>query len=155
MASTVTAPAQQLPAEQFFRAAVFFLILTSTLTLVSTGKLDLATTLAAPLAILFKGFRWWRGHTSELKQSTATRLVLAYAFLFPIDALFVSRNLASGTSNSALYAALLAAVHFLLFVTIIRLYSATTDRDAIFLWTPISSSCLSSTSSSASPLSLA
>jgi len=133
MASTVTAPAQPLPAEQFFHAAVFFLILTSTLTLVSTGKLDLATTLAAPLAILFKGFRWWRGHTSELKQSTATRLVLAYVFLFPIDALFVSRNLASGTSNSAIYAALLAAVHFLLFVTIIRLYSAATDRDAIFL----------------------
>jgi transglutaminase-like putative cysteine protease len=133
MASSVTAPAQPLPAEQFFRAAVFFLVLTSTLTLVSTGKLDLATTLAAPLAILYKGFRWWRGHTSELKQSTATRLVLAYLFLFPIDALFVSRNLASGTSNSALYAALLAAVHFLLFVTIIRLYSAATDRDAIFL----------------------
>jgi transglutaminase-like putative cysteine protease len=133
MASTVTAPAQPLPAEQFFRAAVFFLVLTSTLTLVSTGKLDLATTLAAPLAILYKGFRWWRGHAPELKQATATRLVLAYVFLFPIDALFISRNLASGTSNSALYAALLAAVHFLLFVTIIRLYSATTDRDAIFL----------------------
>ena len=133
MASTVTAPAQQLPAEQFFRAAAFFLILTSTLTLVSTGKLDLATTLAAPIAILYKGFRWWRGHGPELKHAAATRLVLAYVFLFPVDALFVSRNLASGTSNSALYAALLAAVHFLLFVTIIRLYSATTDRDAIFL----------------------
>jgi protein-glutamine gamma-glutamyltransferase len=133
MASTVTTPAQPLPAEQFFRAAVFFLVLTAVLTLVSTGKLDLATTLAAPLAILFKGFRWWRGHAPELKQTTATRLVLAYLLLFPVDALFVSRNLASGTSNSALYAALLAAVHFLLFVTIVRLYSAVTDRDAIFL----------------------
>jgi protein-glutamine gamma-glutamyltransferase len=133
MASTVTTPPQPLPAEQFFRAAVFFLVLTATLTLVSTGKLDLVTTLVAPLAILYKGFRWWRGQSPELKQTTATRLVLAYLFLFPIDALFVSRDLASGTSNSALYAALLAAVHFLLFVTIVRLYSAATDRDAIFL----------------------
>ena len=133
MASSVTTPAQPLPAEQFFRAAVFFLVLTSTLTLVSTGKLDLLTTVAAPLAILYKGFRWWRGHTPELRQTTATRLVLAYVFFFPIDALFISRNLASGTSNSALYAALLAAVHFLLFVTVLRLYSAATDRDAIFL----------------------
>ena len=133
MASTVTSPAQPLPAEQFFRASVFFLVLTATLTLVSTGKLDLPTTIVAPLAILYKGFRWWRGHSQDLKQSTATRLVLAYFFLFPVDALFVSRNLASGTSNSALYAALLAAVHFLLFVTIVRLYSASTDRDAIFL----------------------
>jgi len=133
MASSVTTPAQPLPAEQFFRAAVFFLVLTATLTLVSTGKLDLFTTLVAPLAILSKGFRWWRGHGPELKQTTATRLVIAYVFLFPIDALFVSRNLASGTSNSGLYAALLAAVHFLLFVTVLRLYSAVADRDAIFL----------------------
>jgi protein-glutamine gamma-glutamyltransferase len=133
MASSVTTPAQPLPAEQFFRAAIFFLVLTATLTLVSTGKLDLVSTLAAPLAILYKGFRWWRGHGPELKQSTATRLVLAYVFLFPVDALFLSRNLASGTSNSALYALLLAAVHFLLFVTVLRLYSAATDRDAIFL----------------------
>jgi transglutaminase-like putative cysteine protease len=133
MDSTVTTPAQPLPAEQFFRAAVFFLVLTSTLTLVSTGKLDLVTTLLAPLAILYRGFRWWRGHSSELRQSTATRLVVAYVFFFPFDAFFISRNLAGGTSNSALYAALLAAVHFLLFVTIIRLYSAAVDRDAIFL----------------------
>jgi transglutaminase-like putative cysteine protease len=133
MASSVTTPAQPLPAEQFFRAAAFFLVLTSTLTLVSTGKLDLMTTLVAPLAILYKGFRWWRGHGAELKQTTATRLVLAYVFLFPLDALFLSRNLASGTSNSALYAVLLAAVHFLLFVTVLRLYSAVTDRDAMFL----------------------
>jgi protein-glutamine gamma-glutamyltransferase len=133
MASSVTTPAQPLPAEQFFRASVFFLVLTATLTLVSTGKLDLLTTFAAPLAILYKGFRSWRGHPAELRQSTATRLVLAYVFFFPVDALFISRNLASGTSNSALYAALLAAVHFLLLVTVLRLYSAETDRDAVFL----------------------
>jgi len=133
MASSVTTPSQPLPAEHFFRAAVFFLVLTATLTLVSTGKLDLVTTVVAPLAILYKGFRWWRGHGPELKQATATRLVIAYVFLFPIDALFVSRNLASGTSNSALYAVLLATVHFLLFVTVVRLFSAATDRDAVFL----------------------
>ena len=133
MASSFTSPAQPLPAEQFFRAAVFFLVLTAALTLVSTGKLDLLTTLLAPLAILYKGFRWWRGHPAELKQHIATRLVLAYLFFFPFDALFISRSLASDTANSVLYSALLAAVHFLMYVTIVRLYSAATDRDAIFL----------------------
>ena len=34
---------------------LFFLVLTATLTLVSTGKLDLATTLVAPLAISLLG----------------------------------------------------------------------------------------------------
>jgi protein-glutamine gamma-glutamyltransferase len=133
MATNVASPAQQLPAEHFFRGSLFFLVLTSALALVSTGKLDLLTTAVAPLAILYKGVRWWRGHGAELQQSTATRLVLAYLFLFPIDALVISRNLVGDAANSTLYSALLAAVHFLLFVTIIRLYSATSDRDAMFL----------------------
>src|SRR6202790_1890640 len=101
MASSVTTPAQPLPAEQFFRAAAFFLVLTATLTLVSTAKLDLLPTLVAPLAILYQGFRWGAGDPAERRPTPATRLVLAYVFLFPVDGLFISRNLASGTSNSA------------------------------------------------------
>lgn len=133
MASTATTPAQTLPAESFFRASLFFLVLTSVLTLVSTGKLDLLTTLLAPAAVVYKGFRWWRGYGPELQQSTATRVVLVYLFVFPLDVLFISRNLIAGTANAGLYAALLAAVHFLLLVTVLRLYSASTDRDAMFL----------------------
>jgi transglutaminase-like putative cysteine protease len=45
----------------------------------------------------------------------------------------VSRILTGDTANPAMYAALLAAVHFLLFVTLVRLYSVATDRDAMFL----------------------
>jgi transglutaminase-like putative cysteine protease len=133
MASPATTRAQELPAEPFFRAALFFLVLTAVLTLVSTGKLDLFTTILAPLAVLYKGFRWWKGHGPEIQQATATRLVLAFLFVFPVDAFFVSRNLVAGTVNAGLYAALLAAVHFLLVVTVLRLFSAATDRDAIFL----------------------
>ena len=133
MVTSVSTAAAPLPAERFYRTALFFLVLVSVLTLVASGKLDLLTTILAPAAILYKGFRWWRGYPAELRQAIATRLVLAYVFLSPFDALFVSRSLASNSSNPALYATLLASVHFLLFVTIIRLYSATTDRDAAFL----------------------
>jgi protein-glutamine gamma-glutamyltransferase len=133
MATAVANPAPPLPAERFFRTALFFLVLTSVSTLSVTGKLDPFTTILGPALILYKGFRWWRGFPAELKQSTATRLVLGYLFLFPVDALFVSRQLATGIPDPALYAIVLAAVHFLIFVTIIRLYSATTDRDALFL----------------------
>ena len=56
------------------------------------------------------------------------------AFLFfPADLWFFSRNLADGAPNPALYAALLSAVHLLLFATLVRLYSATTNRDYGFL----------------------
>ncbi len=133
MATSVSIPASQLPAERFYRTALFFLVLTAVTTLSATGKLDPITTTLAPALILYKGFRWWRGFPAELPTIAATRLVVAYLFLLPIDALFVSRFLARGITDPTLYAVVLAAVHFLLFVTIIRLYSANSDRDALFL----------------------
>jgi transglutaminase-like putative cysteine protease len=47
--------------------------------------------------------------------------------------MFFSRAMAGDATNPGLYAALLAAVHFLLFVTMVRFYSVVTDRDALFL----------------------
>ena len=133
MATTIATPAQLLPADRFYRIALFGLVLTAAVALITTGKLDPLTSILAPAAILYKGFRWWRGNGPEWTQTAATRMVVAYVFLFPLDALFVSRSLAAGSPNPALYAVLLAAVHFLLFVTIVRLYSAASDRDAGFL----------------------
>jgi hypothetical protein len=133
MASSLTSPAHTLPADRFYRTALFFLVLTSVLTLVATGKLDLFTAIVAPSLVLYKGLRWWQGKPPELRQSVATRLVVAYLFVFPVDMFVVSRILAGDTQNPALYAALLAAVHFLLFVTLVRFYSLVTDRDALFL----------------------
>jgi len=106
---------------------------TAVATLVSTGKLDLLTLIVAPSAVLYKGVRWWRRCPAEIPPRLATRLVVTYLFVFPLDVFFLSRAFVSGSSNPGLYAALLGAVHFLLFVMLIRLYSATTDRDALFL----------------------
>jgi len=133
MATASAISTTSLPADRFFRTALYFLVLTSVLTLVGTGKLDLITTILAPALVLYKGVRWLRGHPPELKQPWATRLGLAYVLVFPLDFFFVSRTLAAGAPNAGLYAALLSVVHFLLFVTILRLYSVTTDRDALFL----------------------
>jgi protein-glutamine gamma-glutamyltransferase len=133
MASSITTRSAPLPADRFYRTALFFLVLTSVVTLVGTGKLDPITTILAPALVLYKGVRWWRGRPPELTHSTATRLVLAYVFVFPVDLFIVSRGMAADAPNPALYAALLAVVHFLLFVTIVRFYSVTTDRDGLFL----------------------
>ncbi len=130
-ASATSVPA--LPAERFFRTSLFLLMATAVVTLVSTGKLDLVTMILAPSAVLYKGLRWWRRCPAEIPQRLATRLVVVYLPIFPIDVVFLSRTFVSASSNPALYAALLGAVHFLLFVMLLRLYSATTDRDALFL----------------------
>jgi len=60
-ASISTASDPALPAERFFRTSLSLLMLTSTVTLVSTGKLDVITSFAAPLIVLYKGFRWCTG----------------------------------------------------------------------------------------------
>ena len=134
MAATIATPVEPaLPAERFFRTSLSLLILTSTVTLVSTGKLDIITSFAAPLVVLLKGFRLWHGRPAELSHRAATWCVVAYLAFFPVDALFLSRLSVANSANPPLYAVLLSAVHFLLFVSIVRFYSVVTDRDAVFL----------------------
>ncbi len=122
-----------LPAERFFRGSLLLLILASIATLIATGKLDLVSCVLASLAMLYKAFRWLRHQPPELSQRTATWLVVAYLAVFPFDVLFLSRAIAAASTNPSLYAALLGSVHFLLFVMLVRLYSASSDRDAFFL----------------------
>ena len=134
MAASSTIPDQAaLPAERFFRTSLSLLMLTSTVALVSTGKLDIFTTFSAPLIVLYKGFRCWHGHPAELSHRAATWCVIAYLAFFPVDAVILSRFLVGNSSNPPLFAVLLATVHFLIFVSIVRFYSAVTDRDALFL----------------------
>src|SRR6266851_1396860 len=134
MAASIATPSvSALPAERFFRTSLSLLILTSTVTLVSTGRLDIFTSFVAPLAALYKGFRWWHSRPTELSHRAATWCVVAYLGFFPVDALFLSRLAVVNSANPPLFALLLAAVHFLLFVSAVRFYSAVTDRDALFL----------------------
>ncbi len=59
--------------------------------------------------------------------------MLGYLAFLPVDILFLSRFFVGNSSNPPLYAALLAVVHFLIYVTLVRFYSAVSDRDATFL----------------------
>jgi protein-glutamine gamma-glutamyltransferase len=134
MAASSTLPVSpQLPAERFFRVSLFLLLFTAILTLIGTGKIDIFTSLVAMVALLYRVRRWWYGHEPELKSRTATILVLCYLLFFPVDMFFLSRSLAVNSPNPPLYAALISAVHFLMFILLVRLYSARTDRDAHFL----------------------
>src|SRR5499425_2009185 len=134
MAASSTLPASpQLPAERFFRMSLFLLLFTAILTLIGTGKIDIFTSAVAMVALLYRVRRWWYGHEPELKPRTATFLVFCYLLFFPVDMFFLSRSLAANSPNPPLYAALISSVHFLLFILLVRLYSARTDRDAHFL----------------------
>jgi transglutaminase-like putative cysteine protease len=134
MSSTASASAHPVPAVQrYFEVSLFLLVCTGILAVVLTGKLDPVSLVLPPIALLCKGFRVWRGHGPEISARVATWLVLAYFLFFPLDLWIFSRSLSSGAPNPALYAALLAAVHLMLFAALVRLYSARTNRDFAFL----------------------
>jgi protein-glutamine gamma-glutamyltransferase len=119
--------------QRYFEVSLFLLVSTGVIAIISTGKLDWISTFFPPLALIYKGIRLWRGRGPELSQRTATWLVLAYFLVFPADLWFFSRNLAEGAPNPALYAALLSAIHLLLFAILVRIFSARTNRDQGFL----------------------
>ena len=131
--SAMPPAAPQLPAERFLRISLFLLLLTSLLTLASTGKIDIFTSITAALAVLYRAKRWSDGHDPELQSRTATFLVLCFLLFCPVDMFFLSRSLAANSPNPPLFAALISSVHFLMFILVVRLYSARTDRDVHFL----------------------
>lgn len=119
--------------QRYFEVSLYLLVATAVLTLLFTRKLDLLTNVAATIALGYKGLRIWRGRPPEISHGTATALVLGYFLFFPIDLWIFSRDLAEGSPNPMLYAGLLAAIHVLLFATLVRLYSSRTIRDNVFL----------------------
>lgn len=134
MASTARISAPPLPAVQrYFEVSLFLLVSTGILAVVSTGKLDIFSTVVPVVALAYKAVRIWRGRPPELSVRVATWLVLAYFLFFPFDLWVVSRALSAGAPNPALYSALLAAVHLMLFASLVRLFSAHTNRDYAFL----------------------
>jgi transglutaminase-like putative cysteine protease len=134
MASAARISAPPLPAVQrYFEVSLFLLVSTGILAVISTGKLDPVSTVIAPIVLAYKAIRIWRGRGPELSVRLATGLVLAYFLFFPIDLWVISRGLSAGAPNPTLYAALLAAIHLLLFATLVRLFSARTNRDFAFL----------------------
>ncbi len=130
---TTTSEQSLTAVNRYFEISLYLLIATSVVTLVTTGKLDPLSTIVPPVALLLKGIRWWRGDAVELSARAASRLTIAYFVFFPADLWLFSRALAAGAPNPVLYAALLSSIHLMLFAMIVRLFSATTTRDYLFL----------------------
>ena len=130
----IAGTAVALPAVQrYFEVSLFLLIVTSVLTLVTTGKLDGVSTVVPVVALAVKALRYRRGLGPELSHRAATLMVIAYLAFFPFDLWYISRGLAVGSPSPVLFAALLSTIHLLLFAMVVRLYSARTTRDHLFL----------------------
>ncbi len=123
-----------LPAiERYFEISLFFLVAIGLVAVISTGKLDPVSMLVSAVVLAWKCVRIFRRDAPELSSRAATGLVLGYFLFFPIDLWFISRALAADAPNPPLYAALLAAIHLMIFATLVRLLSTRTPRDQMFL----------------------
>jgi protein-glutamine gamma-glutamyltransferase len=107
--------------ERYFEVALYLLVLTGFATLASTGGLDLPTIVLAGSAILYRGYCVATRRTLLIPERWTTILTLAYVAFYLADYLVISRAFVS------------SAVHLVLFVLVVRLFSARRDRDYSFL----------------------
>ncbi|MFQ5927089.1 MAG: DUF3488 and DUF4129 domain-containing transglutaminase family protein [Terriglobia bacterium] len=105
---------------RYFEVSLFLLLTVGFLTLASTARLDIFSLLFAGTALVFKALRYRRHHEPELSPHAVTRLTWFYFGFYLIDYLFLSR------------AFLAATVHLILFLAVVKLFSARTNRD--YLW---------------------
>src|SRR5581483_3277681 len=106
---------------RYFDVALYLLIFTGFGTLASTGRLDLPTVVLVSCGLLFRGYILSRRRDVLLSERWTNLLTIACVAFFIADAFVISR------------AFLGATVHLVLFVMLVRLFSAQRDRDHYFL----------------------
>jgi protein-glutamine gamma-glutamyltransferase len=107
--------------QRYFEIALYLLVLTGFATLASTGGLDAFTVVLVSAALLVRGSLLMRGSTWIIAESWTGALTLAYAAFYLADYLLISGGFLGAT------------VHLVLFVMVVRLFSAQRDRDFYFL----------------------
>src|SRR5579863_4145272 len=111
----------RLAIDRYFEIALYSLVLTGFATLASTGGLDLPTLVLASGTILFRGYCVATRQVLLIPERWTTVLTLTYVVFYLADYFVISRAFVS------------SAVHLVLFVLVVRLFSARRDRDHYFL----------------------
>lgn len=106
---------------RYFDVALYLLIFSGFGTLASTGRLDFPTVLLVTAALLFRGYVLARRRTVLLSERWTNLLTIACVGFYIADEFVISKTFIG------------ALVHLVLFVMLIRLFSAQRDRDHYLL----------------------
>src|SRR5207247_1149722 len=106
---------------RYFDVALYLLIFTGFGTLASTGRLDFSTVLLVTAALLFRGYVLARRRTVLLSERWTNLLTIACIGFYVADEFVISKTFIG------------PLVHLVLFVMLIRLFSAQRDRDHYLL----------------------
>jgi hypothetical protein len=107
--------------QRYFEVALYLLLFTGFGTLASTGGLDTVTVLLVSAALLFRGYLLATRRILLIPERSISALTLGYGGFYLVDYFLVSG------------AFLGATVHLVLFVMVVRLFSAQRNRDHSFL----------------------
>ena len=107
--------------QRYFEVALYLLVFTGFGTLASTGGLGVGTVLLVSSALLFRGYLLFQGRAWLIPERWTAFLTLGYVAFYLADYFLISGGFLNAT------------VHLVLFVMVVRLFSAQHDRDFYFL----------------------
>src|SRR5947208_3568335 len=107
--------------QRYLEVALYLLVLTGFGTLASTGGIDLATILVVGGALLLRGYLLVTKRNWLIPERWTTILTLFYVAFYVADYFLISGAFLNST------------IHLVLFVMVVRLFSAHRDRDRYFL----------------------
>ena len=107
--------------QRHFEVALYLMVFTGFATLASTGGLGLLTVLMVSAALLFRGYLLIRGRNQLIAERWTTFLTLGYVAFYLADYFLIFGRVSQYD------------VHLVLFVMVVRLFSAHRDRDYYFL----------------------
>lgn len=108
--------------DRYFEVALYLLVLTGVGTLASTGTLDLPTVIFVCSALVFRGYLLAKKRKMVIPERWTTVLTIGYVIFYVTDYFLLSGGFLAST------------VHLVLFVMVVRLFSAQRDRDHYFLF---------------------
>ena len=107
--------------QRYFEVALYLLVFTGFATLASTGGLGIGTAVLVSAALLVRGFLLFRRNAWLIAERWTAWLTVGYVIFYALDYFLISGGFLNAT------------VHLVLFVMVIRLFSAQRDRDFYFL----------------------
>ncbi len=113
--------AQESPADRFFEFSLLGLLASAFLAVVGSGFLDMPTTVITATALFIRALITAGLFRLDLPPGLVTAVTVAYLGFYPLDYFFISQ------------AFIPSAVHLVFFVAVVKILTAHTNRDYLFL----------------------
>lgn len=107
--------------EYFFDLALFLFVATGFIAVAATGKLDVPSVLVVGAALGVRGLAFIGFTKVSLQPDTVTRLTMLYMVFYTLDLFLISASFVTATG------------HLVFFLLVMKLFSAITNRDYLYL----------------------